>query len=234
MAADELCGGIPEADAAGAPSARFTLCGREWNVLRGDMETLWNEMDSFTDPDDERLPYWAELWPSSLALAEWLTDNGGLIAGKRCLDLGCGLGFTAMAGAAAGALVTGGDYEERAIDLARRNAVVNGFAENGYPVFRHLDWREPAMPPHAFSFVWAADILYERKAAREVLDFLDVALPDDGIAWIAEPGRTIFNAFSDLIASSPFAMRTVRSVRTKSLSPNIPAATVNIRELRRH
>jgi predicted nicotinamide N-methyase len=51
---------------------------------------------------DEFLPYWAELWPASLALAEALPDMSGL----RVVELGCGLGLPSLVAAARGAEVT--------------------------------------------------------------------------------------------------------------------------------
>src|SRR4051794_29675284 len=39
---------------------------------------------------DERLPYWAELWPSALVLAERLCARPP--AGARVVELGCGVG----------------------------------------------------------------------------------------------------------------------------------------------
>ena len=39
--------------------------------------------------DDQRLPYWADLWPSGLALARGLAERD--ITGARILELGAGL-----------------------------------------------------------------------------------------------------------------------------------------------
>lgn len=125
----------------------FSFLGENFHVLRADMENLWEEMVldtkeiltnsstntqetlfTFANPkyeNEERLPYWAELWPSSLALAKWLFMNTKKIKRKNCLDLGCGLGFTAICGAWRGASVTAVDYEERAILLAKENAFAN-------------------------------------------------------------------------------------------------------------
>ena len=211
-------------------TVRFFSCGRDWEIARGDMEALWAEMDEFVDPNDERLPYWAELWPSSLALAKWLTAQSASIRGKRCLDLGCGLGFTALAGAAAGAGVIGADYERKALELARVNARLNSF-EGPFPEFRLLDWRKPDLPPRSFDVIWGADIVYERQAAKEILAFLDYALAPGGTVWIAEPGRSVFSALTDRLKDSPFSGRKILTEGTPSLSPRIPAAHVNIWEL---
>ena len=74
--------------------------GRGWRLERAaDLEALWDAMtEDAAAFEDERIPYWAELWPSSLVLAEWLALRRADIAGRRCLDLGCGLGLTALVG----------------------------------------------------------------------------------------------------------------------------------------
>jgi predicted nicotinamide N-methyase len=81
--------------------------GRLWQLKRaGNLEDLWENM--LNDPhdfEDERLPYWTELWPSGVALARWLATRKKQIANQRCLDLGCGLGFAALVGQWLGALI---------------------------------------------------------------------------------------------------------------------------------
>jgi predicted nicotinamide N-methyase len=48
--------------------------------------------------DDERLPYWAEVWPSSIVLAHSCLTQFDLNI-KRVLELGCGLGLAGIAAA---------------------------------------------------------------------------------------------------------------------------------------
>ena len=82
------------------PHITVRAAGRLWQLSRAaDLEQLWEAMTADSrDFEDERLPYWTELWPSSVALASWLQDRKEEIAGQDCLDLGCGLGLTAMVG----------------------------------------------------------------------------------------------------------------------------------------
>ena len=136
---------------------------------------------------DERLPYWTELWPASVALADWLALRREEIVGRPCLDLGCGLGLTAMVGQGLGARVTAVDYEEEALRFARKNAATNGVPQ---PF-----WRRPAVAAGCMARVWGGDIMYEKRFVAPVLHFLDRALAPDGAAWVAEPGRTVYEAF---------------------------------------
>src|SRR6188472_1881023 len=68
---------------------------------------------------DERLPYWADLWPSARILAEELTIMR--LAGQRVLELGCGLGVVAIGAVLGGAEVTATDYYEEATLFASVN-----------------------------------------------------------------------------------------------------------------
>jgi len=61
-----------------------------------DPEALLDE-DAFAD--DEFMPYWAELWPAGIALAEALPDR---LDGVRVVELGCGLGVPSLVAAARG------------------------------------------------------------------------------------------------------------------------------------
>lgn len=62
---------------------------RELSVLRpADADALLDE-EAFER--EERLPYWAELWPSGVALARLLSVRS--LRGARVLELGSGLGL---------------------------------------------------------------------------------------------------------------------------------------------
>ena len=70
--------------------------------------------------EEEFLPYWAELWPSGIALAEAV---GALdLRGSRVLELGAGLGLPSLAAALGGADVLATDWAEDAVELLRLNA----------------------------------------------------------------------------------------------------------------
>lgn len=65
--------------------------GRTWLLERpADLESLWQSMDEDDPKAEEHIPYWVELWPATLALCGWLARQE--LRGRRCLDIGCGLG----------------------------------------------------------------------------------------------------------------------------------------------
>src|ERR671918_1330036 len=98
------------------------LRGRDLRLLRPrDSEALLDE-DAFEH--EEFLPYWAELWPSSLALARTVAARA--LRGARTLELGCGLGLPSIAAALAGGRVLATDWSPEAVAFTERNAAGHG------------------------------------------------------------------------------------------------------------
>src|SRR5215204_5701127 len=98
------------------------LPGRELLLLAPrDSEALLSEA-AFAH--EEFLPYWAELWPSALALARVLARRP--LTGRRVIELGCGLGLPAIAAALAGGRVLATDWSPDSVAMTARNAERNG------------------------------------------------------------------------------------------------------------
>lgn len=139
---------------------------------------------------DERLPYWADLWPSARALARHLLDRGAG-EGERVLELGCGVALPSLALRSQGAAVLATDWYAEALRFAAANALRNGLAPLATGL---LDWRDPP-GALAFSRIVAADVLYEERNGRHLATLLaQVALPGASVL-IADPGRVHAPAF---------------------------------------
>jgi ETFB lysine methyltransferase len=152
-----------------------------------------NADDLITEADyvrDERLPYWADLWPSSIALARVLHKL--LPRRGTLLELGCGAGLIATTAARIGQAVLATDYYEDALCFARVNALRNG--GNDIAV-RHVDWRHFPGDLGRFDTVIACDVLYERPYAALVAEAIARSLAPDGVALVADPGRVAADAF---------------------------------------
>lgn len=133
---------------------------------------------------DERLPYWADIWPSSRVLAKRILEEHG--AGRSLAELGCGAGLVSAAAAIAGFDVVATDYYEDALLFARLNANRNAGRDIGT---RLLDWRDIAHDIGQFDCVVASDVLYERTYGTLVANAFDRLLAQDGFALLADPGR---------------------------------------------
>lgn len=164
---------------------------RAINVLRPrSAEDLISEEDF---ERDERLPYWAELWPSSTVLGSFVLRECATPP-RRAIELGCGVGVVAVAAAMAGHDVLATDYYEDALLFTRANAFRNLGREIDTAL---LDWR--AIPPTLgrFDLVLASDVLYESRYAGVVAHAIDRLLGDGGHAYVADPGRVAAGAFVD-------------------------------------
>ena len=136
------------------------------------------------ESDADRLPYWAVLWPTAEQLARRLLTERSW-AGVEVLELGCGLGLTGLALAAAGARVTQTDLFPEAVALAQANAAANGLHGLHYAA---ADWR--AWPlRRRWPVIVASDVTYERAAHPALLQVLTAALAPGGTAYLADPGR---------------------------------------------
>jgi len=180
------------------------LAGRTLRILHpANADELISEEDF---ERDERLPYWAEPWPSARVLAARIVDEEG--EGRSLLELGSGAGLVTVAAALAGYDVTASDYYEEAIAFARVNA---------WRVARrrvaglHLDWRAlPATLPR-WEVVLASDVLYERPYARLVAATIARTLATGGRALVADPGRVAAGAFVE--ALPPLGLAVERAAR---------------------
>jgi predicted nicotinamide N-methyase len=151
-----------------------------------DPEALLSE-EAFAD--DEFLPYWAELWPSALALADALAAAPAL---PPLHELGCGLGVPAIVAALAGADVLATDWSGAAIELLQANAAAAGATLDA----RRWSWTDPPdeLGP-ARPLVVAADVLYEQRNGPALLRRLPGLVADGGEVWLADPGRTFTPEF---------------------------------------
>ena len=159
------------------------LRGVALQVLRPrDTEAL---LDDHAFEHEEYLPYWAELWPSGVALARRVAARA--LRGARVLELGCGLGLPSLAAALAGGRVLATDWSPQAIERLRDNAERNG-AELEIEI---VDWQRPAalLARAPWDLVLGADLLYERRNVAPLLELLPPLLGERGELWLADPGR---------------------------------------------
>ncbi len=156
-----------------------------------DLDRLVDEIDPDTWKQDEKMPYWAELWPSGVALAELLASDAAALRHARVLELGCGLGLPSIVAAHLGAQVTATDYYPEALDLLHVNAALNGVSLRT----REVDWRTPP-DLGRFDVVIAADVLYERWQTPAMVDMLARTVLPQGKAFVVDPDRITAKDFA--------------------------------------
>ena len=184
------------------------LAHGELRVLRPrDAEQL---LDEQAFEHEEYLPYWAELWPSGVALAREV--SGRSLRGARTLELGCGLALPSMAAALAGGRVVASDWSPDAISAAVSNAARSGAAIDTLVA----DWRHPGplLEGAPWDLVLAADVLYERRNADALAELRPRLVDGRGEILLADPGRPTEADFLERIEPS-FVRRTTEHGRVR-------------------
>jgi predicted nicotinamide N-methyase len=136
-------------------------------------------------------PFWAYPWAGGQALARYLLDHPGIVAGRRVLDVASGSGLVAIAAARAGAAtVVAGDIDPHAVAAIAINAAANGVAVDP----RAFDLA--ADGPGDAEVVLAGDVFYQRELAELALRFLRAAAGTGADVLVADPGRAFVPAGS--------------------------------------
>jgi ETFB lysine methyltransferase len=161
---------------------RIDIGDRQFEITR-----LANPDDLISEEDfdrDGRLPYWADFWPSALAIAKRISAEHG--NGRRLLELGCGLGLASIAAVQAGFDVLATDYYSEALAFTELNARQNHLSP---PATRLLDWRQFPEDLGRFDLVVASDVLFERPNVPLVAAAFARTIDAAGRGWLADPGR---------------------------------------------
>jgi predicted nicotinamide N-methyase len=184
--------GLPPGATSDVVEEAVALGGRSLRMLRPrDGDAILDELLAEDDPEEERLPFWTQLWPSGTALARAVA--GRSLAGRRVLELGCGLGLVSVAAALAGAEVLAVDRSPEAVTFTAANAARNGARVT--TAVCAFDQPEPLLAAAPWDLVLAADVLYEQRNVPVLLWLLPRLVGPGGEVWLADPGRNGLEAF---------------------------------------
>ena len=119
------------------------------------------------------------------------------MAGGRALELGCGLGVTAVAALQGDIRLVAADCFAEGLLFTRYNTLRNGPRA---PDTLLLDWRTVAgraacLRAAPLDLLLAADVLYEEDDLAPLLDLAPRLVRPGGAFWLAEPGRRVSRAF---------------------------------------
>ena len=151
----------------------------------------------------DRFPYWAEIWPASLALARWFCQQRPPIGTGWTRELGCGLGVVGMTLAALGWKVEATDYVEDALIFATYNAQKNRLSDRhrvGY-----LDWSNPV--GKACDCLVASDVVYEKKNHVYLNRVLRALLQPGGRFYLSDPQRRSAKRFVEMLVKQRYEHR---------------------------
>lgn len=174
---------------------------------------------------DERMPYWAELWPSARALTRFLMDRPPL-PGSRIIELGAGLALPSIVLRRMGLDPLATDHNQDAMPFVALNAERNGV--DGVRTVR-LDWRDPEPQLGRFDLIVAADVLYEHRNIDMLATCLPRLIAPGGTFLLADPGRRHLPTFLDRLHADGWrAGETVVVEETQRLSTGISTSRIRV------
>jgi predicted nicotinamide N-methyase len=187
------------------PFTRFSMRYKNEHyefVRPADPESILDSMSDEEYDKDKMLPYWAEQWPASFAMFNFMCGHGyaALQLHERVVELGSGLGIVASVCAKKGIPCVATDISLSACRFSRHNILLH--AQKALVIC--ADWRHVCLKP-VIGCVIASDIIYEQRWIVPVLQFLNASLAPGGMAYIADPCRQWWEEFKTTAHRAGFA-----------------------------
>lgn len=187
--------------------------------LATEITPIWQATEDWLARRNLEPPFWAFAWPGGQALARYVLDHPGMVAGRRVLDFAAGGGIAAIACARVGAAVEAAEIDPTAAAAIRLNAAANGVrvaAGAGDVVGTACRW----------DIILCGDVCYEAPMTGHILPWLR-AMAASAEVWIADPGRAYLpreglTAFATYRVPTTLELedRTERQVTLYRLAPN--------------
>jgi predicted nicotinamide N-methyase len=145
---------------------------------------LWSKTEEELGAIGLPPPFWAFAWAGGQALARYVLDHPGTVAGRRVLDFASGSGLVAIAAAKAGAArVEACDVDPFAVEAIALNA-----ARNSVAVEPHL--ADLVGADAGWDVVLAGDICYQQDLAERVTAWLFALHRRGAAVLVGDPGRS--------------------------------------------
>jgi predicted nicotinamide N-methyase len=189
---------------------------RVWKITCvQNQDALLDAAESFA-----HFPYGFLLWESAVGLARLLAARSELIAGKRALELGAGVGLPGLVARSLGADVWQTDHQPDALALARFNARQNGVEGMNSFLADWYDWSHTMR----YEVILGADILYQRDAHYHLEQIFHQNLAPGGRLLLSDPTRPQALEFAAHLEKSGWriALETDRVLLDETGCENMP------------
>lgn len=136
-------------------------------------------------------PLFGQVWPMSKILAQVMLDEP--IAGRRILEIGCGIGLPSLVIKRLGGDITASDYHPLAAEFLLENSILNHLD----PItFSPGNWNTQDDSLGLFDLIIGSDILYERQHIALTSEFIDHHAAPQSEVIVVDPGRGSHRAFA--------------------------------------
>lgn len=145
---------------------------------------LWQKTEDELEEIGLPPPFWAFAWAGGQALARYVLDNPGIVAGKAVLDFASGSGLVGIAAMKAGAArCEGAEIDTFAIEAMRLNGAANHVTLS--PRLEDVVGRDDG-----WEVILAGDVCYEQGMAGRVIAWLASLQERGATVLIGDPGRS--------------------------------------------
>lgn len=134
---------------------------------------------------DIPFPYWSRVWPSALALGDFLLRNIDLIKDKKVLELAAGLGLPSMIAAKYANQVSCSDYLAEPVAIIKQSALRNGLNNLRAEI---INWQNLPDDLQA-DIVLLSDINYEPKEFELQYQLINSFLQKNCLVILSTPQR---------------------------------------------
>ncbi|UYB51013.1 protein N-lysine methyltransferase family protein [Xanthomonas sp. AM6] len=178
------------------------------------------DTQQFSDPDalaedagisSAQWSLFGNVWPAGRLLAEAMAVYD--VAGKRILEIGCGLGLASLVLRHRGADIVASDRHPLTEVFLAYNAALNDMPAVPY---RRLDWDQPNPDLGRFDMIIGSDVLYEHQHPTMLADLLARHATPSADVLIADPGRGNSAALTRALATQGYTLSEQRELQ---LSP---------------
>jgi predicted nicotinamide N-methyase len=166
---------------------------------------LWTKTEAELQASGLPPPFWAFAWAGGQALARWIGDHPGSIAGRRALDFASGSGIVAIAAALAGAA----RVEASEIDPFAQAAIALNARENRVAV--EVRSEDVIGADRGWEVVLAGDVAYERDMAAAVFSWLEALARRGAVVLVGDPRRS-YLALDRLECVAEYSVPTTRAL----------------------
>ena len=167
-----------------------SIAGQSLRLAVPDQEEIASRY--LAEPVQQRAAgFWAKIWPSALALVEFMFANPTWINNKALCELGAGLGLPSLWAAATAGSVCCTDQSQEAVALVETSARLNDIGNLRAMTW---NWNEPATLPPADLWL-LSDGNYDADNNIQLLNFLLNQLEKGSSLLLTTPGRLTGQAF---------------------------------------
>lgn len=168
-----------------------------------------SDRQQFADPDSHsarlgissaQWSLFGQLWPSGRLLAQAM--DSAEIAGKRILEIGCGIGLASLVLQRRGAEVVASDIHPLAESFLAYNAALNALPAVHY---RQMRWDQPLGTMGDFDMIIASDVLYERDHAVLLAGVVAHLARPTAEVMVTDPARGNSAPFTRLLEGQGFS-----------------------------